>query len=555
MAELELEYDPASRKASLERNTPFATRPPLNRGTPSYSLRTPRNFSPRASIVLIGSRGTGKSSLAVIACTALGRRLIDADQYFRRITGSSRVSFRKARGVTEYRIREVEVMKSMLMDNERDCLIDCGPGCLEESGQPLLQEYAKTHPVIHVLRDVESIRSYLRIENGERIRRLLDFCEPMYRACSNLEFYNMSERAAKSPIDVHSITSELSPGRRASATPHLTLKHAEQVFVQFINFIMGRNIDLPLLEVQDPVPGESTRYTYALSVNLSTLLSRSLDLEDLETGVDALEFRIDLPATAGDNRRPNSSFLTSISAQFALLRRYITVPMIYHVETTHVQGLEITANGTIQGRSLSEEAYFELLHHGLRLGAEYVTVDLLRADKSIRELLAVKGLTKSIGHFFAHTPGQGAWDNEDRFGVYTRARALGCDIVRISQPAHSMEDNEAVQRFSHRINTIPMPHPPIIAYNTGLKGRQSCCFNRHLTEVTHPALQDNKYSDCSPCITAREAQEALYKSFILDKMHFYLFGASVLYSLSPTMHKSAYAACGMPHEYSIKQAS
>lgn len=170
-----------------------------------------------------------------------------------------------------------------------------------------------------------------------------------------------------------------------------------------------------------------------------------MDLEDLETGVDALEFRIDLPATAGDNRHQNSSFLTSISAQFALLRRYITVPIIYHVETTHVQGLETTANGTIQGRSLSEESYFELLHHGLRLGAEYVTVDLQCTDKSIRELLAVKGPTKSIGHFFAHTPGQGAWDNEDRFEVYNRARALGCDSVRISQSAHSMEDNEAVQ--------------------------------------------------------------------------------------------------------------
>jgi len=100
-----------------------------------------------------------------------------------------------------------------------------------------------------------------------------------------------------------------------------------------------------------------------------------------------------------------------------------------------------------------------------------------------------------------------------------------------------------------------MPHPPIIAYNIGPKGRQSCCFNRLLTGVTNPALQDNKHSDSSPCITAREAQEALYKSFVLDKMHFYIFGASALYSLSLTMHKSAYAACGMPHEYSIKQAS
>lgn len=538
MAELELEYDPAPRKASQEPNTPHTSHPEPNRAIPSHALRTGRAFSPRASIVLIGIRGTGKSSLAVIACTALGRRLIDADQYFLRTTGASRASFRKARGITEYRIREVEVMKSMLMDNERDCIIACGPGCLEESGQPLLQEYAKTHPVIHILRDVESIRDYLRIESEEKIRRLLDFCEPMYRACSNLEFYNMSEEVTKSSSHSPYAVPEVFPGRRSSITPSLTLKHAEQVFVRFINFVVG-HVDHVPSELHDPRSEDSTRYTYALSVNLSTLLSRSLDMEELESGVDALELRIDLPTTAGDNRRSNSSILTSISAQLAFLRRNITVPIIYHVETIP---------------ALPDETYFELVHHGLRLGAEYVTVDTQRTDKSIRELLVVKGLTKLIGSLYVHTPGQGAWDKEDRLELYTRARALGCDIVRISQPAHSMEDNVAVQRFVHRIETFPMPHPPIVAYNTGLKGRHSCCFNRILTPVTHPALQYNRNSDFLPCITAREAQEALYKSFVLDRMHFYIFGANVLYSLSPAMHNAAYAACGMPHIYSIKQA-
>ena len=555
MAELELEYDQGSRKASQEPNTPRASQPPPNRTTSSHALRTPRDFSPRASIVLIGIRGTGKTSLGVIACTALRRRLIDADQYFLRIAGSSRASFRKAHGVTEYRIREVEVMKAMLMDNERDCIIACGPGCLEESGQPLLQEYAKTHPVIHVVRDVESIRNYLRIESEEKIRRLLEFCEPLYRACSNLEFYNMSEWVTRSSFDVQSMVSELSPGRRLSATPHLTLKHAEQVFIQFLTFIMGRHVDPSLFELQDPMPAESTSFTYALSVNLSTLMSQSLDMEALESGVDALELRIDLPAIAGENPHPTSSTMTSISAQFAFLRRYITVPIIYHVDTPLMQGLETSSNDTIKIYSLAEEAYFELVHHGVRLGAEYVTVDLQRTDSSIRDLMAVKGLTKSIGNFFDHTPGHGAWDKEDRFKVYTRARELGCDVVRISQPAYLMEDNAAVQRFTHRIDALPTPHPPVIAYNTGLKGRQSCCVNRLLTPVTHSALQLYKRSESSPCITAREAQEALYKSFVLDKMHFYIFGANVMYSVSPAMHNSAYAACGMPHEYGFNQAA
>lgn len=39
-----------------------------------------RQFAPNASIVLIGSRGSGKRSLGFIGATHLGRRLITEDQ-------------------------------------------------------------------------------------------------------------------------------------------------------------------------------------------------------------------------------------------------------------------------------------------------------------------------------------------------------------------------------------------------------------------------------------------------------------------------------------------
>jgi hypothetical protein len=49
-----------------------------------------REFNRNASIVLIGSRGSGKRSLGFIGATHLGRRLITEDHYFLEATGVSR---------------------------------------------------------------------------------------------------------------------------------------------------------------------------------------------------------------------------------------------------------------------------------------------------------------------------------------------------------------------------------------------------------------------------------------------------------------------------------
>src|SRR6187402_2790837 len=69
---------------SLEKSLRLDSRPQ----TPA-SRQFPRN----ASIVLIGSRGSGKRTLGFIGATHLGRRLITEDHYFQEATGVSRYGF------------------------------------------------------------------------------------------------------------------------------------------------------------------------------------------------------------------------------------------------------------------------------------------------------------------------------------------------------------------------------------------------------------------------------------------------------------------------------
>jgi hypothetical protein len=61
--------------------------------SPSTS-RWARRHPPDASIALVGIRGTGLSTLAVIAASFLNFKLLDADHQFHQITGLSRANYK-----------------------------------------------------------------------------------------------------------------------------------------------------------------------------------------------------------------------------------------------------------------------------------------------------------------------------------------------------------------------------------------------------------------------------------------------------------------------------
>ncbi|KAJ5091800.1 hypothetical protein NUU61_006670 [Penicillium alfredii] len=532
-----------------------------NRGSPvlfeNGPLQSPRNFHPKASVVLIGIRGTGKSSLAVILSASSGRRLIDADRYFHQITGYSRAAFKKENDHAEYRKQEARVFESMLADNQDGCVIACGAGSMERSGQQLLREYARTHPVIHVTRDPASIQSYLKAWDTQKVRHFLDLSGPIYRGCSNLEFFNLSEtiRGQRVFRDGHDSPSDPKVDQRAhTPTPFLTLKRVQRDFLRFIAFVTGDGAELSRQHASFPLsllPVESRSYTSAVSVPFSAIGDKDLDIEELEFGADAFELAIDV--TGSSNLvEVDSNLADNISQAVATIRRNIIVPLIYHVQSYMAPVGSLSPNHTPQ--RCPDDEYLNLVRHGLRLAPDFLTIDLSRDDTLLTQIMSIKGLIRIIGHFEAFHPLAGGWDGDEFMKVYERAKRIGCDMVRLCQPAESMEDNLAVQRFRHRIQSLPVSGLPLIAYNTGPLGRVSRCFNPILTPVTHSSLVYTSPAQLRPYITSRDAQKALYNSFVLDPMQFFVFGANVTYSMSPAMHNTAFELCGMPHLYSIYQS-
>ena len=97
----------------------FSSSTPAPTPTPTpVPIDIRRVFEPNASIVLIGIRGTGKSTLAVMASGACRRRVVDVEALFHEATGFSTAKYRKQIE------RETELVKSgKLMRNRDDDLL------------------------------------------------------------------------------------------------------------------------------------------------------------------------------------------------------------------------------------------------------------------------------------------------------------------------------------------------------------------------------------------------------------------------------------------------
>ncbi|KAF4635974.1 hypothetical protein G7Y89_g2102 [Cudoniella acicularis] len=483
-----------------------------------------RQFPSNASIVLIGSRGAGKRTLGFIGATHLGRRLITEDHYFQETTGISRGEFLRKYGNNEFYRRNVEILKQMLEQHRSGCIIECGMGSLSNQAQRALREYSKTNPVIYVTRASHRIRSLLRLSEEEAAR--LEAADLSHRSCSNLEYYNLYDPSCDGTD---------TPPENGIGNVSSRLKNVKEDFSNFLDFLTGQGLIRNSLESPFSIaalPPECRSHTYALSLRLSSI--PDLDLAELEAGADAVQLKIDIW----------SPHLQGIMAkQVANIRRKLGVPIIFHMEDY------VFADSPMSVVD-KEHAYFELLECGLRLGVEYIVVDLRFSSDRVAHLVRCSGPTKIIGHHLAQEENSWGWDDESWMIQYQRAKSLGCDMIRFVRATSKARDNDTAREFLAKINAIP-GHLPVIAYNLGEHGRPSLISNQIFTPVTHPIMQAtvSKAQVRQFLPTAAEAVQSLYQSRILDPLHFYHLGASVFYSLSPAMHTAAYRVCGMENDF------
>jgi shikimate 5-dehydrogenase/shikimate kinase len=490
-------------------------------------------------------RGTGKSTLAVIASIACRRRVVDVDDLFQEATGFSPARYRKQFGAANHNLRQEELLQTALRVHDLGAIIICNGGSLERNGQILMQEFARTHPVVHIVRELHDIHEYLGGIERQRLRDMLAFTAPILRRCSNYEFFNIAETSTVRPTGVSTTP---------AAPAFLTLKRAQRTFLKFLSLVTSskdasgpRGTTIPPLEPGYPLSDVATelrKYTCAVQVPLSDLLDEDVNIQNLEIGSDAFEIVVDPSQGEAHQRTSDLDMEGDLSACVSKVRRSTVVPIIIHV---------LPSPSTTASRSL----YLNYIHHGLRTAPEFITIDLSLAEEALRGVVAARGVSKVIGHLHAEK----RWDDPFWISQYETAVQLGCALVRFSRSSESTENDYFLQKTKFEINARH-DSIPLTCYNTGKAGRTSACFSQYLTPVIPPSARSSsifstrlQHDPQLPWVTAREITQALYASFVFDPMQVYIIGASLGYSVSPAMHNAAYESCGMPHRFNRYQSS
>ena len=339
-------------------------------------------FNFDATILIIGVRGVGKSSLGFLAASAYSRRLVESDRAFSEATGSSRTAYRKLHGPAEYQHTQHEVLKRLLETNSKNSVIVCSFADLEGEGAKLIRDWAQSHPVIYVRRDVAGIHDYIRIWSEERIQDVIRASEGLLRDCSNYDFYNVSETVdSLSPNE-----GPRHPSSRASNGPFLTLKRTEHDFLKLLRNIIGDHDRGRSHQSAYPLSQMSVdklEFTSAVTLSAEDVVSRRVDLDEAQIGVDAIQLEVSINPVQGDTwRLGKHSCFNLIGEAFALLRRSTILPIV--IDIAH------DARDARQ-KQLSRA---ELLEYCFRLGPEYCTLDLTLDEAQLTHLLGGKGRTR-----------------------------------------------------------------------------------------------------------------------------------------------------------------
>ncbi|KAM0749277.1 aldolase [Meredithblackwellia eburnea MCA 4105] len=510
----------------------------------------PALYPEDASIVLIGMRGVGKTTLGLIAATSLRRPFRDADATFQSLHGGIS-AYVNEHGWPAFRDAETIILRNLLSEHPKGYVIACGGGVVErEENREMLRQFSEIGPVVHVVRDKEETVRYLVDETrrpawGEEIRHVWARRTPYFES-----------------LATHTIVSLTAHPRPVS--PQFLMKHVETAFVRLLRGIFGMSaLHVPLVPgpaalkaITGPSSGEYGGYgacetemgrgakgsrTSFVALNFPDLRIVSGEtIRKVAEGVDVLELRVDTlvpsrPDTPPDSRRgsPNgyqssyphhSSSSPSYSRPpspyfvalcFGHLRRCSPLPVLYTVRTKSQGG---NFPDPYDDPELLEE-YIALVELGFKLGAEYVDLELSLPDETFSRLLAMRGAATQCLAADHDRAGAWSWDSQPVMDKYLRAVQLGADVVKLVSFPNSFVGNLELLKFRQRVDSLDLGRKvPLLAINLGKAGQMSRYLNPVFTPVTHPLLP----GVAAPGqLTFAQTMHALYLSgLILEKTFF-----------------------------------
>lgn len=466
--------------------------------------------NPTASVVLIGMRGAGKSHIGKCAAGSLGWTFLDADACFEDRHGPL-ASFVKERGWEAFRAAELEVLDALLKAYPVDHIISLGGGVVEtKAARDMLTLYAcEGGPVVYINRYASDIEAYLsrdatRPAYGEPVETVLQRRLPWFADCSSHEFVNVFN-------DDH-IVSAATIGR-------------------YFGHITGVRPNLALV---------TGRRSYFVSLTFPEVSAALPLIDDVTTGVDAVELRVDLLCEGGASATaPNMPSLSYVKAQLGLLQSATALPIIFTVRTE-------SQGGAYPDKA--EDNAFALLDLALRMGCEYVDVEMSWSPARLAGLRQRKGASQIIASWHDWN-GKLNWRGTDIKNIYAAASNTG-DVVKIVGKARSVTDNLELLSFVQ--STSGPACKPFIGINIGDVGRLSRILNTVLTPVSHPRLP---FAAAPGQLNFAQIQQALHLMGMLPAQQYYLLGSPISKSMSPVLHNTGFHILGLPHRYQLHETA
>ncbi|WWC61194.1 pentafunctional AROM polypeptide [Kwoniella dejecticola CBS 10117] len=474
-------------------------------------------------VFIIGMRGAGKTYIGKLAADVLGGEFTDADDTFFEETKQSVSDFVAANSWDEFRRVETEILGKFVQERRGNHVIALGGGVVEtEVARQLLQSHvAKGGVVVHVTRALEDIDNFLssigstaaRPNWGESFADVFKRREPWYAGCSSHEFYNVLD-----PVGTQSQAEHEQAMRRECE--------------RFFTFIKGSNNNRPALGNDNP--------TNFLSLTFPDITPALSQIDELTSGADAIELRVDLLSPSGTAPTtpglPPHSF---IAKQLASLRLATSLPIVYSVRSKDQGGM---------APSDQSELYQSTVELGIRSACEYVDLEVCWSSKILSKMSKSKGNSAIIASWHDWT-GSMPWDKQAIRSKYSACSRYG-DIIKLVGTAKSFSDNSKLQLFVEEMSAQPGAKP-LLAINMGSAGQLSRALNSILTPITHPLLP----SRAAPGqLSAKEVLSIRSSIGLLPSKKFYLFGSPIAHSVSPTLHNTAFTSLGYPHTYGLHES-
>ncbi|GAA5996741.1 hypothetical protein JCM5350_008370, partial [Sporobolomyces pararoseus] len=556
---------------------------PESASTTSTASRRRALYAPDASIVLIGMRGVGKTTLGLIAATSLRRAFVDLDAAFSNLHGPIS-TFVNTHGWSAFRDAETKILRKILEDHPKDFVIACGGGVVErEVNRDLLRKFKdEGGTIVHVVRDKEETVRYLVDESarpswGEEIRHVWARRTPYFESlCTHT---------------IVSLTAYPPP-----PSPPFLMKHVETAFVRLLRSIFGlASSHVPLTAGPRPsVPtgpssGEYGGYgacesemgrgakgprTSFVALNFPDLRVVSAEtIRKVAGGVDLIEMRVDAlveiesPSSAVSRASSPTNDLTPtgsrigtprkrrypsphfVAMSFGHLRRCSPLPILFTVRTERQGGA--FPDPYIDNPDLMSE-YLALVELGFKLGAEYVDLELALPDSEIKRFLDMRGAATQCLGADHDRKGEWRWDSQEVLDKYLRGARLGCDVVKLVSTPTSFDSNLELLKFRAKVDSLStptggnlLPHPiPLLAINLGKGGQLSRYLNPVLTPVTHPLLP----GVAAPGqLTYAQTQHALFLSGLILEKTFFVPSASIAETFAREAH-----TLGLPYTFLVE---